>query len=417
MLLKVTQVEHYTDTLFKFRTERPRTFRFSAGEFVMIGLDNWSEKLQKNKPIMRAYSISSGPYDDWLEFYSIKVPDGPLTSKLQKINVGDEVEVGQKPTGTLTHSNLELGGDLWLLATGTGIAPFISLLRDPATYELFDYIRVLWSVREQAELLAYDEFLRDLDIEYLPIVTQDPEWPFERKRITTLMEEGLLIATFAFVLIVLMVYLFAFLKNKNTHYMVNGYRFGQGQFSTLLETQKFVKILLKTLGLAVLILMSIAILTVFMMVLAGSFPSLLNIFSQDAGDILEWLLRHNIEGALGLVYIAFLMATFILVAYFQSQVRQYVFANTVLNGKVNFSSSLTTISLAWLMMSNFLLVLVTLGLGTPWAKVRRAKLILKNTLVDVEHGIDGFITQQQDKQSALGEQIGDAFDVDIGIGV
>ena len=231
------------------------------------------------------------------------------------------------------------------------------------------------------------------------------------------MEEGLLIATFAFVLIVLMVYLFAFLKNKNTHYMVNGYRFGQGQFSTLLETQKFVKILLKTLGLAVLILMSIAILTVFMMVLAGSFPSLLNIFSQDAGDILEWLLRHNIEGALGLVYIAFLMATFILVAYFQSQVRQYVFANTVLNGNVNFSSSLTTISLAWLMMSNFLLVLVTLGLGTPWAKVRRAKLILKNTLVDVEHGIDGFITQQQDKQSALGEQIGDAFDVDIGIGV
>ncbi len=231
------------------------------------------------------------------------------------------------------------------------------------------------------------------------------------------MEEGLLIATFAFVLIVLMVYLFAFLKNKNTHYMVNGYRFGQGQFSTLLETQKFVKILLKTLGLAVLILMSIAILTVFMMVLVGGFPSLLNIFSQDASDILAWLLRHNIEGALGLVYIAFLMATFILVAYFQSQVRQYVFANTVLNGKVNFSSSLTTISLAWLMMSNFLLVLVTLGLGTPWAKVRRAKLILKNTLVDVEHGIDGFITQQQDKQSALGEQIGDAFDVDIGIGV
>jgi len=231
------------------------------------------------------------------------------------------------------------------------------------------------------------------------------------------MEEGLLIATFAFVLIVLIVYLFAFLKNKNTHYMVNGYRFGQGQFSTLLETQKFVKILLKTLGLAVLILMSIAILTVFMMVLVGGFPSLLNIFSQDASDILAWLLRHNIEGALGLVYIAFLMATFILVAYFQSQVRQYVFANTVLNGKVNFSSSLTTISLAWLMMSNFLLVLVTLGLGTPWAKVRRAKLILKNTLVDVEHGIDGFITQQQDKQSALGEQIGDAFDVDIGIGV
>jgi ferredoxin/flavodoxin---NADP+ reductase len=185
MLLKVTQVEHYTDTLFKFRTERPAAFKFSAGEFTMIGM--------ADSDIMRAYSITSGPYDEYLEFYSIKVQDGPLTSKLQKINVGDEVEVGQKPTGTLTHSNLELSGDLWLLATGTGIAPFISLLRDPATYELFDYIRVLWSVREQAELLAYDEFLRDLDIEYLPIVTQDPEWPFERKRITTLMDEGLLI--------------------------------------------------------------------------------------------------------------------------------------------------------------------------------------------------------------------------------
>ena len=231
------------------------------------------------------------------------------------------------------------------------------------------------------------------------------------------MEEGLLILTFALVLIVLILYLFAFLKNKNTCYMVNGYRFGQGQFSTLLETQEFAKILLKTLGLAVLILMSLAIFTVFLMVLAGGGSSLLNIFSQDAGDILELLLRHNIEGALGLVYITFLMSTFILVAYFQSQVRQYVFANTVLNENVNFSSSLTTISLAWLMMSNFLLVLVTLGLGTPWAKVRRAKLILKNTLVDVEHGIDGFITQQQDKQSALGEQIGDVFDVDIGIGV
>ena len=85
MLLSVIDVKHYTDTLFRIQVERPRSYRFTAGEFVMIGLDNWSEKLQKNKPIMRAYSISSGPYDDWIEFYSIKVPDGPLTSKLQHI--------------------------------------------------------------------------------------------------------------------------------------------------------------------------------------------------------------------------------------------------------------------------------------------------------------------------------------------
>ena len=96
MIVKVTRVEHFTDTLFKIRTERPNTFRFRAGEFVMIGFDNWSEKLQKNKPIMRAYSLTSGPYDEFLEFYSIKVPDGPLTSKLQHIKVGDEVIVGEE---------------------------------------------------------------------------------------------------------------------------------------------------------------------------------------------------------------------------------------------------------------------------------------------------------------------------------
>ena len=112
MQLSVIDVKHYTDTLFRIRVERPRSYRFTAGEFVMIGLDNWSEKLQKNKPIMRAYSISSGPYDDWIEFYSIKVPDGPLTSKLQHIKVGDMLEVGEKPTGTLLLANLELGGHL-----------------------------------------------------------------------------------------------------------------------------------------------------------------------------------------------------------------------------------------------------------------------------------------------------------------
>jgi ferredoxin--NADP+ reductase len=185
MNLKITEVEHYTDNLFRIRTERPNTFRFTAGEFTMLGMGD--------NDIMRAYSFTSGPYDEYLEFYSIKVPNGPLTSRLQHIKVGDEIEVGAKPTGTLTTANIELGGDLWLLATGTGIAPFISLLRDPTTYDHFDYIRVIWSVREQNELLAYNRFLQDLDIEYLPIVTQDSEWPFESKRITKLMSEGLLI--------------------------------------------------------------------------------------------------------------------------------------------------------------------------------------------------------------------------------
>jgi len=184
-MLTVTKVEHYTDRLFKIRTERPSTYRFTAGEFTMIGMGD--------DDINRAYSITSGPYDEYLEFYSIKVPDGPLTSRLQHIQVGDEIEVGNKPTGTLTLANLELGGNLWMLATGTGIAPFISLLRDPDTYEQFERIHVAWSVRTQAELLAYNEFLQDCDIDYTPIVTQDPEWQGLNKRITTQISAGTLL--------------------------------------------------------------------------------------------------------------------------------------------------------------------------------------------------------------------------------
>ena len=184
-MLRVTEVEHYTDRLFRIRTERPQSHRFTAGEFTMIGMGD--------DDIMRAYSYTSGPYDEYLEFYSIKVPDGPLTSRLQHIQVGDQLEVGNKPTGTLTLANLELGGNLWLLATGTGIAPFISLLRDPATYEAFDRIHVAWSVRYAPELLAYNEFLQDCDIDYTPIVTQDPEWWGLRKRITTQITTGTLL--------------------------------------------------------------------------------------------------------------------------------------------------------------------------------------------------------------------------------
>ena len=182
MFVKVTEIEHYTDTLFRFRTERPNTFRFTAGEFTMIGMGD--------NDIMRAYSITSGPYDDYLEFYSIKVPDGPLTSRLQHIKVGDTIEVGDKSTGTLTLANLELSGNLWLLATGTGIAPFISLLRDPDLYDAFDRVHVVWSVRQQAELLSYHSFLQELDIDYTPTVTQDIKWTGCKERITKMISGG-----------------------------------------------------------------------------------------------------------------------------------------------------------------------------------------------------------------------------------
>ena len=185
-LLSVTEVEHYTDRLFRIRTERPSTYRFTAGEFTMIGMGD--------DDINRAYSYTSGPYDEYLEFYSIKVPDGPLTSRLQHIQVGDMLEVGNRPTGTLTLANLELGGNLWMLATGTGIAPFISLLRDPDTYQQFDKIHVVWSVRTQPELLAYNDFLQELDIDYTPVVTQDPEWQELNQRITKMISAGVILA-------------------------------------------------------------------------------------------------------------------------------------------------------------------------------------------------------------------------------
>jgi len=162
--LKVTEVQHYTDKLFRIRTERPRSYRFTAGEFVMIGLEDAPN---------RAYSITSGPYDDYLEFYSIKVPDGPLTSKLQHVKINDTIKVGDKPTGTLILANLELGGHLVMMASGTGIAPFISLLREPETYDLFDNITVTWTTRTHAEQDSYRDFLNEMPIEYFSTITQE----------------------------------------------------------------------------------------------------------------------------------------------------------------------------------------------------------------------------------------------------
>jgi len=163
--LKVVEVQHYTDKLFRIRTERPRSYRFTAGEFVMIGLEGAPS---------RAYSITSGPYDDYIEFYSIKVQDGPLTSKLQHIQVDDTIRVGEKPTGTLILANLELGGHLVMMASGTGIAPFISLLREPETYDLFENITVTWTTRLHAEQDCYRDFLNEMPIEYISTVTQEP---------------------------------------------------------------------------------------------------------------------------------------------------------------------------------------------------------------------------------------------------
>ncbi|WP_299679972.1 ferredoxin--NADP reductase [uncultured Roseobacter sp.] len=142
----VTEVAHYTDRLFRFRITRPASFRFRSGEFLMIGLPN------AEKPVFRAYSVASPSWDDALEFYSIKVPGGPLTEHLQKIREGDTVLMRKKPTGTLVLDALLPGKRLWMFSTGTGIAPFASLIRDPETYEKFDEVILTQTCRTVAEL-------------------------------------------------------------------------------------------------------------------------------------------------------------------------------------------------------------------------------------------------------------------------
>jgi ferredoxin--NADP+ reductase len=190
----VTFVQHWTDSLFSFRTTRDPGLRFSSGQFVMVGLQ------VEGKPLVRAYSIASPSWHEELEFYSIKVPDGPLTSRLQKIQVGDEVLIGKKPTGTLVLDGLKPGKRLYMVGTGTGLAPWLSLAREPEVYERFDEVIVTHTVRNVADLnyrelleeeLPNDEILGELiggKLRYYPSVTREP---FKNPgRITDLITSG-----------------------------------------------------------------------------------------------------------------------------------------------------------------------------------------------------------------------------------
>ncbi len=190
----VTTVRHWTDRLFSFTATRNPGFRFISGQFTMIGLPI------NGRPLLRAYSVCSAHHEDHLEFFSIKVPNGPLTQHLQKIQVGDELLVGAKPTGTLIQQNLKPGKTLYLLSTGTGLAPFVSIAKDPETYDLYDHIVLAHGCREIAELgygeevvntLYNDEFFGELAREkllYYPTVTREP---FRHNgRLTALFEAG-----------------------------------------------------------------------------------------------------------------------------------------------------------------------------------------------------------------------------------
>ena len=198
----VTHVQHYTDRLFAFRVTRPRSLRFRSGEFVMIGLMGDPDEKGRQKPLLRAYSIASPAWADELEFYSIKVQDGPLTSRLQHIRPGDQIILRPKPVGTLVHDALLPGKRLWLFATGTGFAPFASLLRDPETYERFERVIVTHTCREAAELTYSRDLIASLPedplvgeeaaakLTYYPTTTR--EQSPKMGRITALLEDGTL---------------------------------------------------------------------------------------------------------------------------------------------------------------------------------------------------------------------------------
>ncbi|MHA7874013.1 ferredoxin--NADP reductase [Roseivivax sp.] len=201
----VTEVTHWTDRLFSFRVTRPQSLRFRSGEFVMIGLMGEPDpKTGKQKPLLRAYSIASPSWDEELEFYSIKVQDGPLTSRLQHIQPGDEIILRPKPVGTLVHDALLPGKRIWFFATGTGIAPFASLLRDPQTFEDYDEVIITHTCREAGELtygaeliqsIKDDELLNELigaenlaKLRYYPTTTREES--AKMGRITDLMRSG-----------------------------------------------------------------------------------------------------------------------------------------------------------------------------------------------------------------------------------
>jgi ferredoxin--NADP+ reductase len=191
---RVLSVHHWTDKLFSFTTTRDSSLRFSNGHFTMIGLRI------DGKPLLRAYSIVSANYEEHLEFLSIKVQDGPLTSRLQHIQPGDTIIVGRKPTGTLLIDYLTPGKRLYLLSTGTGMAPFMSIIRDPETYEKFEQVILVHGVREVKELAYQDYITRELPVHeflgdmvshqlmYYPTVTREPYK--HQGRVTTVIENG-----------------------------------------------------------------------------------------------------------------------------------------------------------------------------------------------------------------------------------
>jgi len=210
----------------------------------------------------------------------------------------------------------------------------------------------------------------------------------------------------------------AYLKKRNTTYTISGFKYGQGAFSTNLETIEFVIILFKALCLSILIFVLALIAIALVASTTGMFETLLAVSDKmnDPDAMAEVMQNSGIFMLIALLYLVLIFASLLVFAYSHSRQRAYVFASTKLDEQIDFSSSLRARSLAWVSVTNLLAIIFTLGLAVPWAAVRMARLMLENTQVDTSLGFDDYVTQKQQEQSALGEQLGDAFDVDVGLG-
>ncbi len=228
---------------------------------------------------------------------------------------------------------------------------------------------------------------------------------------------GLAILIAAILFVVLTFFIFSYLKKRNTHYAINGYRYGQGVFHTNVETKTFAMILLKTAGISILAFIALIVAITAIAYFTGAANEILQLQnSLEDPEAIQMALAGGLGLIIGLVYLGFIIVSLLVVAYMYTRQRTYIYDNSNLDNKITFASTLRSRPFAWVMITNFIIIIFTLGLGLPWAKVRMARLLLENTQVNTDHGFEMYITQKQKEQSSLGEQIGDAFDVDVGIG-
>jgi len=229
---------------------------------------------------------------------------------------------------------------------------------------------------------------------------------------------GLLAGVAAIVGYLLAFFLYAKVKERQTHYLIDGYRYGQGRFATNVRTGGFIKILLKTIGLALLLLLATLILIAGATFLTGAASGLMELAGSldDPEALAEALGGGVVVVVVGALYVGLLFGVFLIAAYAYTRQRHYILGNSTLDSSISFASTLSARRFAWVLLTNLLLVVVTLGLGVPWARTRLARALVENTKVDTTIGFDNYVTRQTNQQSGLAEQIGDAFDVDVGVG-